>query len=133
MALIIMWFTISRIMSENRKETAVYRAMGAKRIDITAIYTIYTLLIAARVSAISFILGIGVAYAVDRIYGPQLTDTSLSAFGIISNEMHFSLFSLSSPLLLGILGIIFVASIAASIQPLIRNVMRPPIRDMREE
>lgn len=133
MALIIMWFTISRIMAENRKETAVYRAMGAKRIDITAIYTIYTLLIAARISAISFIFGIGTAYVVDRIYGSQLTDTSLSAFGIISNHMRFSLFDLSSPLLLGILGLIFAVSIIACIQPLIRNVMRPPIRDMREE
>ena len=63
MTLIIMWFTISRIMVENRKETAVYRAMGAKRIDVTAIYT---LLIAARISAISFILGIGVAYVVNE-------------------------------------------------------------------
>lgn len=133
LALIIMWFTTSRIMSENRKETAVYRAMGAKRIDITAIYVLYTLLIAARISALSFILGIGAAYAVDRIYGAQLTDTALATFGIITDHMRFSLFDLSSPLLWGILGLIFATSIVASVQPLIRNVMRPPIRDMREE
>lgn len=133
MALIIMWFTISRIMAENRKETAVYRAMGAKRVDIATIYTLYTVLIAARISAISFILGIGIAYAIDRIYGSQLTDITLSAFGIITDHTRFSLFDLSSPLLLGVLGLIFAASIVASVQPLIRNVMRSPIRDMREE
>lgn len=132
-ALIIIWFTISRIMAENRKETAVYRAMGAKRADIAAIYTLYTLLIAVRISIASFVLGIGVSYAIDRIYGSQLTDTALSTFGIITDNMHFSLFSLSSLMLLGILGLIFAASIVASIQPLVRNVMRSPIRDMREE
>jgi ABC-type antimicrobial peptide transport system permease subunit len=133
MALIIVWFTISRIMSENRKETAVYRAMGAKRIDIATIYIIYTLLLAARISALSFVFGISIAYAIDRIYGAQLTDVALSTFGIITDNLRFSLFDLSSPLLLGILGIIFATSIIACIQPLIRNVLRPPIRDMREE
>ena len=133
LALVIMWFTISRIMAENRKETAVYRAMGAKRSDITAIYGTYVLLIAVRVAALSLVMGIGIAYGIDQIYGTQLSAIALTSFGIISDDMRFSLFDLSSPQIWSIVGIIFIVSIIASLQPLIRNVMRSPMQDMREE
>lgn len=133
LALVIMWFTISRIMAENRKETAVYRAMGAKRSDIAAVYFAYVLLIALRVVIVSFILGIGIAYVINQIYGTQFNDVALSSFGIIENDIQFSLFDISSPFIWAVLGIVFIVSIIASLQPLIRNVMRSPIQDMREE
>lgn len=130
---IIIWFTISRIMADNRKETAVYRAMGAKRIDITAIYGIYILLIALQIVLLSIILGFASAYLIDLVYSPQLTSIAAAAFGIIEGSPRFSLFSPTSPLILCILLSIIVVSIVASLQPLIRNVLRPPIQDMREE
>lgn len=133
LAFVIMWFTISRIMAENRKETAVYRAMGASRGDIAAIYITYVLLVASAIALVAFGLGIGAAYVIDQTYGAQLTDIALSSFGVNSAGMRFSLFDLSSPLLLGIFGMIIAVSLIASIQPLIRNVMRSPITDMREE
>jgi hypothetical protein len=133
LATIIIWFTISRIMAENRKETAIYRAMGAKRRDVTAIYLVYVLLVALQIAVVSVILGVVAAFAVDYFYGKNLTDTAVAAFGIIDNAPTFSLFSLQSPLLVMIIGSIFLISIVASIQPLIRNVRRSPIRDMRDE
>lgn len=133
LAAIIIWFTISRIMAENRKETAVYRAMGAKRPDIAAIYGTYVLLVALQIALVSLILGIAVAYAVDLVYGSQLTDTATAAFGIVDNAPRFSLFNLSSPLVWVVVTSIFIISLVASIQPLVRNVLRSPIRDIREE
>lgn len=133
LATIIIWFTISRIMAENRKETAVYRAMGAKRRDVTGIYVVYVLLVALQIAIASIVLGIATAFAVDYFYGGILTDTAVTAFGIIDNAPEFSLFSLESPLLLVVIGSIFLISIIASIQPLIRNVRRSPIRDMRDD
>lgn len=133
LAVIIIWFTISRIMAENRKETAVYRAMGAKRHDVTSIYITYILLVAFQIALISLMLGVAAAFAVDYVYGAILTDTAVTAFGILDGAPSFSLFSLESPLLLLVVGSIFIISIIASIQPLIRNVRRSPIRDMREE
>lgn len=133
LAAIIIWFTISRIMAENRKETAVYRAMGAKRRDVVGIYVVYILLVAARIALVSIVLGIIAAAAINYFYGSTLTDTAVTAFGIVDDAPTFSLFSLDSPLLLIIIGSIFIISIAASIQPLVRNVQRSPIRDMREE
>jgi len=133
LAAIIIWFTISRIMAENRKETAVYRAMGAKRRDVTGIYVVYVLLVALQIAIVSFVLGITAAFAVDYFYGKTLTDTAVTAFGIINDAPEFSLFSLESPLLLAVVCSIFGISIIASIQPLVRNVMRSPIRDMRDD
>lgn len=133
LAAIIIWFTISRIMAENRRETAVYRAMGAKRRDVTGIYLVYVLLVAMQIAIVSTILGITAAFAVDHFYGATLTNVAVATFGIIDSAPTFSLFSLESPLLLVILGSIFIISTIASIQPLARNVMRSPIRDMRDE
>lgn len=133
LAAAIIWFTISRIMAENRKETAIYRAMGAKRRDVTGIYLVYVLLVALQVAVASAVLGIATAFAVDYFYGKALTDTAVAVFGIVDNAPTFSLFNLESPLLLVIVGLIFAICMIASIQPLIRNVRRSPIRDMRED
>ncbi len=133
LAAIIIWFTISRIMAENRKETAVYRAMGAKRRDVTSIYVTYVLLVALRIAIVSLALGVTAALAINYFYGSTLTDTAVTAFGIIDGAPSFSLFSLNSPLLVAVVLSIFVISLIASVQPLIRNVRRNPIRDMRDE
>jgi len=133
LAALIIWFTMARVMAENRKETAVYRAMGAKRGDIIAIYLTYSMIIATRIALFAVVLGIAGAFAIDYFYGGQLTDIAVSSFGIMSNDMRFSLFDLSSPLHLAIIAVIFVVSFIAILQPLIRNVIRSPIEDMRSE
>ncbi len=133
LSLVIIWFTVSRIMSENRKETAVYRAMGAKRSDITAIYTTYIMLVALRIALLSLVLGTGTAYVLNMVYAPGINATASSVFGVIGNAPTFTMFDPSSPLLWAAVGLVFVVSLAASIQPLIRNVLRPPVQDMRNE
>ena len=133
LAAIIIWFTVSRIMSENRRETAIYRAMGAKRSDIASIYTIYVLLIALRIAFISIIIGLVTAFIIDQIYGKNLSSIAITSFGIIDEAPGFSLFNLSSPLLIVVTVSIFIISLIASLQPLIRNVRRSPIKDMRDD
>lgn len=133
LSVIIIWFTISRIMTENRKETAVYRAMGARRHDVATIYLLYVFLVALQIAIVSTVLGVAVAFVVDSFYGSTLSDTAVALFGIIDDAPRFSLFNIESPLLTVVVGSIFVISIIASIQPLIRNVRRNPISDMRDE
>lgn len=136
-ALVIIWFTMSRMMAENRKETAVYRAMGARRGDIVAIYITYTLLVAVRIALVSLGVGIAAAFIVDLVYAPHITATAASMFGMVSSAPTVSLFDSTSPAALSlvgaVVGLIFVVGLIASIQPLVRNVLRPPVRDMRSE
>lgn len=133
LAAMIIWLTVSRIMAESRKETAIYRAMGAKRRDIAGIYIVYVLRVALRIAIVSVALGVAAAFAIDYFYGSVLTDTAVAAFGIVDDASKFSLFSLASPLLIYVVGSIFAMSLIASIQPLIRNTRRSPIRDIRED
>lgn len=133
LAAIIIWFTMVRVMADNRKETAVYRAMGAKRRDIVAIYLIYNGIIATFIAVFASAIGVIAAYIVNIFYGPTLTDVALSSFGIINDSLKFNLFDISSPIFGLVVLSIFVISFIAIIQPLIRNVMRSPIDDIRNE
>lgn len=133
LAALIIWFTMARVMAENRKETAVYRAMGAKRGDIVVVYLTYSMIIAVRIALFAVVLAVIGAFTVNYFYGPQLTDVTVSSFGIVSSDIKFNLFDLSSPLHIGVIAAIFIVSFAAILQPLIRNVMRSPIEDMRSE
>jgi len=131
---LIIWFMMSRVMSDNRKETAVYRAMGARRIDIAFIYLTYTLILSILTVFTSFLMGITTAYILNETYGKQLADTASLAFGVgDSGVARLSLFDVSSPMLLYAFGTILCLCLVAVIQPLIRNVLRPPIRDIRTE
>lgn len=133
LAVLIIWFTVSRIMAENRKETAVYRAMGATRLEVTGIYLTYILLITALIVAVSFVLGVTFAYVAHLLYSPHLTDVATATFGIVTSAPQFSLLGYNAPLLLVVALSIVLTGGVASVQPLIRNVLRPPIRDIRQE
>jgi len=133
LAFVIIWFTVSRIMSDSRKETAVYRAMGASRSDILGIYVTYVLLVALRIAITSIVVGVVMAFVVNATYGTQLTNVALSSFGIVSNNLRFNLFDMTSSLIWITVPMIFAVSLLASVQPLIRSVIRQPIRNMREE
>ena len=133
LALVIIWFTISRIMADNRKETAVYRAMGAKRADISAIYLTYVGLVTIRIVVLSVVVGLAAAFALDYLYSPIIENLATSSYGTITGAPQVRLFDVSSPLLLVVVAAVVVACFLASIQPLIRNVMRPPVEDMRGE
>lgn len=134
LATIIIWFTMSRIMADNRRETAIYRAMGAKRRDIVAIYLTYTVFITLRIGVTSLLLGIFIAWMVNVTYGNQLSATTSIYFGIQGDTTPtFSLFDLSSPYIFVVPCLLFVVGLIAVAYPLLRNVRRSPIRDMREE
>lgn len=133
LALLISWLTTARVMSENRKEIAVYRSMGAKRIDIAFVYVTYIAIITLRMAFISLGLGAIIAYVIDRMYEPGLTNIATSSFGVAPDNIRFSLFDFSSPLIWVVLAFIFLVNIVASLQPLTRNVLRSPIDDIRSE
>ena len=132
LAIIIIWFTVSRIIAENRKETAIYRAMGAKRRDIACICIIYVVIVALRIAIASLILGIATAFAIANTYGKNLTDTAATAFGTVGSAPQFSVFSLESPIIIAVVSSIFIVSLISSIQPLLRNMRRNPVQDIRD-
>jgi ABC-type antimicrobial peptide transport system permease subunit len=132
-ATIIIWFMMTRIIIDSRRETAVFRAIGAKRRDIVSIYTLYSIAVAVRIIVFALILGVGGALVAQLLFGAEATNYAQASYGIFDNVKDFSLVSFNSPLLLWVTLSIIGISIIAVTPPLIRNVRRNPIKDMRDE
>lgn len=132
-ATIIIWFMMTRVIIDSRRETAVFRAIGAKRRDIVGIYLLYSSAVALQIITFALAIGLGGALIIQLLYSTDATNYAQVSYGIFEEMEPFNLVSFTSPLLLWItLGIVGV-SIVAVMPPLIRNVRRNPIQDMREE
>lgn len=132
-AVIIMMGAIGRIISDSRRETAVFRAMGANKEDIALIYLIYTFLVALVAIAFAGTIGVAVAQIVQYVYSDGLTVQSLVVFNSADLTKKFSLFNVYPPDMLGICGLIIASSLLSTALPLFRNLRRSPILDMRDD
>lgn len=125
--------TIGRTIAEGRRETAIFRAIGARRMDISLTYTIYTLMLAVRIMIFAAIAALVVAVALQVWIGQEVTLGAQYAFGTTDYSKTFSFVSLTSPYLLVVAAAIIGTSLLAMSLPLLRNVRRNPIRDMRDD
>jgi hypothetical protein len=132
-AAIILTGMIGRTVADGRRETAVFRAIGARRSDITAIYTTYTLLLAVRIVVFSAVLGVALALVVNWWMSADATTTAQLTFGTTDTSKIFQFFGVESIYTLIIPGCVIAAALFAMIIPLLRNVRRNPIQDMRDE
>lgn len=133
LAVAIMWITVGRTIVDGRHETAVFRAIGFKRIDIAGIYIVYTILLSLFITLCAFGLGIIGAHLLDGQLSPGLTAQAQYGFNELSSAKRISLVGYDWHQL-GLIAIICLATgLLSAVFPLIRNVRRSPIRDMREE
>jgi ABC-type antimicrobial peptide transport system permease subunit len=132
-AIIIMTTMVGRTIADSRHETAVFRAIGAKRGDIAIIYTLYTLLITLFIAVISATVGVGVAYYLNVFYNQNATLQAKLLFDAVNTKLTFNLFDVNISLIGMAIAIIFITGLLSMIIPVIRNIRRNPIRDMREE
>ncbi|HCH34517.1 MAG: hypothetical protein UY35_C0015G0005 [Candidatus Saccharibacteria bacterium GW2011_GWC2_48_9] len=132
-AIIILGSMIGRTIADGRKETAVFRAIGAKRIDIVAIYSWYTILLSLRVIVFVALLGVLLAFIVNYWLSPSVTPMALTAFSAQDLTKQFVLIGFNSPYLIYIPVIIICISLVAMLPPLLMSIRRNPINDMRQE
>jgi hypothetical protein len=132
-ATIIIWITMARVIIDSRRETAVFRALGAKRRDIASIYLLYSLLVALLIVVFMLVLGFIIATLVEALYSAEATNLAKVAYGVFDKLEPFHFMAINLPFLAALSGCIFAMSLLAVIFPLWRNVRRSPIRDMRDE
>lgn len=132
-AALIMAGTIGRMIADGRRETAVFRAIGAHRIDISLIYLVYTLLLSLRVAIFGLLLGLALAFVLNYYISPDATAGAQLMFGSSDLEKQFIFYGFASVELLYVVGLVFLTGLISMILPLLRNVRRNPIRDMRDE
>jgi len=133
---IIIWLTISRIISESRHETAVYRAVGAKRADIVLVYLSYTIMLALIIIALAFIIATVLSVIAAYMVTPYLLVAAQASFGIIGSISTVSLVELNDYVLVMTLWmalLIVAISVLSAIQPIVHNTRREPANDLAVE
>lgn len=132
-ASLITWIAVGRTIVDGRHETAVFRAIGFKRIDIAAVYILYTIALSTLITLLASVIGFTGSYLLQQQFAPQLTAQAQYGFGAIHSTNSVYLIGVNVQQLVIILGICIATSLLSTILPLIRNVRRSPIRDMRGE
>ena len=130
---IIIWLTISRIISESRRETAVYRAVGARRIDIALVYLSYAIMLSLIIIAFAFIIATILSVIAAYMVTPYLLVAAQASFGIIGSISTVSLVELNDYVLVMMLWmslLIVAISVLSAIQPIVRNTRREPANDL---
>lgn len=131
-ALIMMGMTW-RVISDSRRETAVFRAIGARRNDIRAIYVGYTLMLSVIIALMSLLLGLIAAMIFDAKFAPELTVQGYLTYIFAPDDLTFHLLS---PwwFALGVLAaVVIIVGFIGMLLPLARNLARSPIKDMRDD
>ncbi|MCA9324306.1 ABC transporter permease [Candidatus Saccharibacteria bacterium] len=130
---LIMMGTVGKIIADSRRETAVFRAIGAKRLDIAQIYVTYVLLVSLVIVFFSGLAGYLLASLVNNRYSADFTVQSLVSFNASDLSKRFSLVGYDLKQLGFLTFVIIVGSLLASLVPLVTNLHRNPIKDMRDE
>ncbi len=132
-AVIIMFGVISRMLSDNRKETAVFRAIGFKRADISAIYVSYTLLVCLFITVVATGLALVVALVINHFYQQSFTTQALYMFNSNNFDLKASFVGWNWTFAGLVYGLIGLAGLISLIIPLLLSIRRNPINDMRSE
>jgi len=132
-AAIIMSFAMARVIIDSRHETAVFRALGAKRVDIMRIYITYSILVACIVMLSSLAIGAVGSALIETLYGAEITNYAKVAYGVFNNLGSFNLIGFDVVHMGMLMAVILAVGLIAILPPLIRNIRRNPIQDMRNE
>jgi hypothetical protein len=130
---VIMMGTVGRLITDSRRETAVFRALGAKRLDIAQIYLLYTAILSLLISIFAVAGGSLLAVLAQHHYGAGATVQALIAFNARDLSQIFGLYTFYLPDMLLLVGLALGIGLGSIAIPLIRNVRRNPIRDMRDD
>ena len=132
-AAFILLIIISRTIADSRKESAVFRALGATRLDISQIYFVYTMIVALLTALFSIAAGLIVVYIADNLLAGQITATLRIAMTPKDLATTFHFWTIDWTIIGAVALSIIAAAVLACLIPLIRNTRRNPIKDMRDE
>lgn len=130
---LIMMGMIGRVIGDSRRETAVFRAIGATRGDIRLVYTSYTLMLSAIVAMVSLLLGALAAYWLHLTFAEEFTVRAQLIYIFTEPTTRFDLVGIWWTALSALGGLVVVTGLVGMLLPLARNLARSPIKDMRDD
>lgn len=132
-AALVLMGVVGKIIADSRRETAVFRALGATRSSIAQIYLTYSIFIALFISALAFAIGALGAYLISQRYSADMSTTAVVAYNAADINKKFTLFGVDPQYILLVFVLVIAAALLSTLLPLLTNVRRNPIRDMRDE
>jgi ABC-type lipoprotein release transport system permease subunit len=127
--LMIFLATIKMIM-ESKKESAIFRAIGAKKKDILKIYLSYIFTITSRVVILSIIISLTALLITNNVVSNNIT-TSLIESGF--NNYSFSLMAFSPSIILYIIIGVYIISLFATVPVSVINIQQNIIANIKDE
>ena len=130
---LLMLGMVGRVITDSRRETAVFRAIGAKRNDIRLIYTLYVIALSMLIATLAIGIGMAIAAFVSNSLQDALTVQARLMFIETNTTSNFVLFGVWPEAIgMTVLAVIGVG-LFAMLLPLSRNLTRSPLKDMRDE
>lgn len=133
LASLILMGNVGKIIADSRRETAVFRALGAKRFDIAQIYLTYSFIIATIVYLIAGVIGVLAAFYLNTRMSPSMSVAAVLAYNAKDTSKQFTFYGLDLWQMLLIFGLVICAATISTVIPLFGNLRRNPIKDMRDE
>ncbi len=116
-ASLVMAGNIGKIIADSRRETAVFRALGAKRFDITQIYLSYTFMVCLLVALFALLLGLFGAYYIDSKYGPGLSVDAVLAYNASNIYKSFNLIGVRLDYIFKLVAVILLTGLVSACLP----------------
>jgi hypothetical protein len=130
---VLIMLVISKVIADSIKEIAVFRALGAKRLDIAQIYITYGLMLASNALFIALIIAVGVAIIVSLNLSGIWGQTLIQTVGAYDKNVQATLVGIEPLWLLAIGGVLMAAALVGIIIPIFLNSRRNLMSLMREE
>lgn len=128
-AVIIMAGTFGKIIADEKQETAVFRAVGARRIDIFLIYIAYALVLAFFASVVAIVLASMLSILIHVLLASELTVAMRLTYGVLSEDIGVNLFLPDIIGTLLIVVLIIVTGIISVIIPLQKVISKSSLVD----
>jgi hypothetical protein len=132
-AAVLMMGMVGRVITDSRRETAVFRAIGAKRNDIRMIYALYVLAFSLIIALSALVIGTALAWIYSMSTSDSLTTSAHLMFIESRETAPFILVGFWQTAVLLTIGVVVLAGFVSTLLPLGRNLARSPLKDMRDE
>ncbi|MBS7346746.1 MAG: ABC transporter permease [Candidatus Sacchiramonaceae bacterium] len=128
---LLIFSVVNRIMSDARKETAVFRAIGYSRFEVAQIYIVYVSIYAVISTVLTGVIVLVATAVIKSLYEAQ-AGLYFTNFFALKQPTEFVIVDFNPAVLLIFIPVLIVG-LLASLIPLAINTRRSPLKNLRAE
>ncbi|MDR3297959.1 MAG: FtsX-like permease family protein [Candidatus Nomurabacteria bacterium] len=125
--------TVARAIADDRREMAIFRAIGFERSSIMAIYLVYAILIGLIVVILAVVLTVIVGAGANVFFSERVTVFLQASFLTIDPTIRATVFLADGWIFVGILGLVLGVAVISSLVPIWVNMRRDLVKELKTE